>query len=308
MTETPQLSGVDLARVALRAAKVVAQKNGGGRTAQPKTRTTSVVRRGGREPMGLGAAIGALVTERAWELPAAGATLRERWAATAPEPTPAVQRIIQARSAAAPAKWTPGQNTDTAQDTRARELLRKLLYARRTESIALADSVCREISDLASVGPRLQEQLDAALRSGLLWIEKEVGARRGLFASLEQAVAEKQAGKVKKLLRQAKTAAKDACSEEESRVIDAADGFLTAIAAARSKHLNTLLDDLDQLPSDPDPDVLRIKVRELLRAASEAGSIGPHRQAKVEAWRERVRRTAGPLQPGQGKRLPLLQG
>ncbi|WP_324614305.1 DUF721 domain-containing protein [Streptomyces sp. NRRL B-1140] len=61
------------------------QKNGGGRTVQPKPRTASVVRRGGREPMGLGAAIGALVTERAWELPAAGATLRDRWAAIAPE-------------------------------------------------------------------------------------------------------------------------------------------------------------------------------------------------------------------------------
>jgi predicted nucleic acid-binding Zn ribbon protein len=85
MTETPQLSGVDLARVALRAAKVAAQKNGGGRTAQPKPRTASVARRDGREPMGLGAAIGALVTERAWELQAAGASLRERWAAIAPE-------------------------------------------------------------------------------------------------------------------------------------------------------------------------------------------------------------------------------
>jgi predicted nucleic acid-binding Zn ribbon protein len=85
MTETPQLSGVDLARVALRAAKVAAQKNGGGRTVQPKTRTTRVVRRDGREPMGLGAAIGALVTERAWELPAAGASLRARWEAIAPE-------------------------------------------------------------------------------------------------------------------------------------------------------------------------------------------------------------------------------
>lgn len=47
--------------------------------------TDVTVRRDGREPMGLGAAIGALVTERAWELPAAGATLRERWAAIAPE-------------------------------------------------------------------------------------------------------------------------------------------------------------------------------------------------------------------------------
>ncbi|MEU6310766.1 hypothetical protein [Streptomyces sp. NPDC047014] len=35
--------------------------------------------------MGLGAAIGALVTERAWDLPAAGASLREQWAAIAPE-------------------------------------------------------------------------------------------------------------------------------------------------------------------------------------------------------------------------------
>ena len=85
MAENPQLSGVDLARVALRAAKVAAQKNGGGRPVQPKPRTTRVVRRDGREPMGLGAAIGALVTERAWELPAAGAKLRERWAAIAPE-------------------------------------------------------------------------------------------------------------------------------------------------------------------------------------------------------------------------------
>ncbi|MEU9993726.1 hypothetical protein AB0E10_44800 [Streptomyces sp. NPDC048045] len=35
--------------------------------------------------MSLGAAIGALLIERAWELPAAGASLRERWAAIAPE-------------------------------------------------------------------------------------------------------------------------------------------------------------------------------------------------------------------------------
>ncbi len=62
-----------------------ARKNGGGQKAKRKPRAVTTVRRDGREPMGLGAAIGALVTERAWELPAAGATLRERWAAIAPE-------------------------------------------------------------------------------------------------------------------------------------------------------------------------------------------------------------------------------
>ncbi|MEU9197785.1 DciA family protein [Streptomyces hundungensis] len=80
-----ETSGVDLARVALRAAMEAARKNGTGPRAKRKPRTVTTVRRDGREPMGLGAAIGALVTEHAWELPAAGATLRERWAAIAPE-------------------------------------------------------------------------------------------------------------------------------------------------------------------------------------------------------------------------------
>jgi predicted nucleic acid-binding Zn ribbon protein len=80
-----ETSGVDLARVALRAAMEAARKNGGGQKAKQKPQPVRTVRRDGREPMGLGAAIGALVTERAWELPAAGATLRDRWAAIAPE-------------------------------------------------------------------------------------------------------------------------------------------------------------------------------------------------------------------------------
>ncbi|WP_051820128.1 DciA family protein [Streptomyces sp. NRRL S-920] len=80
-----ETSGVDLARVALRAAMEAARKNGNSQKTKRKPRAVTTVRRDGREPMGLGAAIGALVTERAWELPAAGATLRERWAAIAPE-------------------------------------------------------------------------------------------------------------------------------------------------------------------------------------------------------------------------------
>ncbi|MEU6059096.1 hypothetical protein [Streptomyces sp. NPDC047097] len=77
--------GVDLAKVALRAVVEATRKNGGTRTAKAKLRPGRTVRRDGREPMGLGAAIGALVTERAWELLAAGATLRERWTTIAPE-------------------------------------------------------------------------------------------------------------------------------------------------------------------------------------------------------------------------------
>ncbi|MGW7260682.1 hypothetical protein [Streptomyces sp. NPDC054834] len=80
-----EVSGVDLARVALRAAMEAARKNGSGQKAKQKPQAVKTVRRDGREPMGLSSAIGALVTERAWELSAAGATLRNRWAAIPPE-------------------------------------------------------------------------------------------------------------------------------------------------------------------------------------------------------------------------------
>lgn len=74
-----ELSGIDLARVARGAAPETERKNGGStRSAKPKPRTTSVVRRDGREPVDLGAAIGAPVIERAWELPATGVRCADR--------------------------------------------------------------------------------------------------------------------------------------------------------------------------------------------------------------------------------------
>lgn len=70
MSQTPEPSGVDLARVALRAAREAAKKNGA-RTAKSKPRLTRTVRRDGRAPMGLGEAFTALMAERGWENPAA---------------------------------------------------------------------------------------------------------------------------------------------------------------------------------------------------------------------------------------------
>ncbi|MFE2879608.1 hypothetical protein ACFXG6_33465 [Streptomyces roseus] len=84
MSRTPQSRGVDLARVALQAARKAAKKNGA-RTAKSKPRLTWTVRRDGRAPMGLGEAFTALMAERGWDLPAAGASLCERWAALAPD-------------------------------------------------------------------------------------------------------------------------------------------------------------------------------------------------------------------------------
>ncbi|MFG2841115.1 DciA family protein [Streptomyces zaomyceticus] len=88
MNAVPELSGVDLARQALLAAQEAAKKNGA-TTKKPKRRTGAVVRRDGREPLGLGAAIGLMMTERGLVAPAAGGSVLAQFddilAAIAPE-------------------------------------------------------------------------------------------------------------------------------------------------------------------------------------------------------------------------------
>ncbi|MEU2181043.1 DciA family protein [Streptomyces thermolilacinus] len=96
MTAVPELSGVDLARQALLAAREAAKKNGA-RTTKPKRRTGTSVRRDGREPLGLGAAIGMMMTERGLVAPAAGGSVLAQWntilAAAAPELAGHVQAV-----------------------------------------------------------------------------------------------------------------------------------------------------------------------------------------------------------------------
>ncbi|MGV9342849.1 DciA family protein [Streptomyces sp. NPDC003688] len=77
--ETPQVSGVDLARVALRQARESAKKRGDGEARAPRRRQTMAVRRDGREPSGFAAVLAGLLADRAWDLPAAGGTVMDRW-------------------------------------------------------------------------------------------------------------------------------------------------------------------------------------------------------------------------------------
>ncbi|MEV4871382.1 DciA family protein [Streptomyces syringium] len=90
-------SGVDLARQALVAAREAAKKNGATQTKKPKRRTGTAVRRDGREPLGLGAAIGMMVTERGLVAPAVGGSVLAQFddmlAAVAPELAGHVQAV-----------------------------------------------------------------------------------------------------------------------------------------------------------------------------------------------------------------------
>ncbi|MFE6460030.1 DUF721 domain-containing protein [Streptomyces cinereoruber] len=85
MNAVPELSGIDLARQTLLAAREAAKKNGA-QTKKPKRRTGTAVQRDGREPLGLGAAINMMMTERGLVAPAAGGSVlaqRESALATA---------------------------------------------------------------------------------------------------------------------------------------------------------------------------------------------------------------------------------
>ncbi|MCM1973237.1 MULTISPECIES: DUF721 domain-containing protein [Streptomyces] len=76
-------SGVDLARVALRAAKEQARARGDAQQQKKQARRGGGLRSGaradGRDPMALGAAINRLITERGWETPAAVGGVMGRW-------------------------------------------------------------------------------------------------------------------------------------------------------------------------------------------------------------------------------------
>ncbi len=98
----PAASGVNLARVALRAAMEQARENGGGRKAKPQPRTVPTMCRDGdgREPMGPGAAIGALITEGEWWAAIAQQPGRARRSDTARAGSPAARacRVSSCRS------------------------------------------------------------------------------------------------------------------------------------------------------------------------------------------------------------------
>ncbi|WP_246341569.1 DUF721 domain-containing protein [Streptomyces physcomitrii] len=75
-------SGVDLARVALRAAKEQARARGDAARQKKQARRgglRSGARADGRDPLPLGAAINRLITERGWETPAAVGGVMGRW-------------------------------------------------------------------------------------------------------------------------------------------------------------------------------------------------------------------------------------
>ncbi|MFD6798549.1 DciA family protein [Streptomyces cyaneofuscatus] len=92
----PEPSGADLARIALNQARQAAKQRGASEARAPRRHRTSPVRREGREPSGFAAVLQTLMTDRAWELPAAGGTVLDRWPHIAATVAPQLPDHVQA--------------------------------------------------------------------------------------------------------------------------------------------------------------------------------------------------------------------
>ncbi|MFC9622048.1 DciA family protein [Streptomyces sp. NPDC056930] len=92
----PELSGVDLARVALHQAREAAKARGESGTRKAKRRTGTTVRRDGREPTGFAAVLQGLMADRAWDVPAAGGSILDQWPDIAAALSPKLAVHVQA--------------------------------------------------------------------------------------------------------------------------------------------------------------------------------------------------------------------
>ncbi|MFF4227451.1 DciA family protein [Streptomyces abikoensis] len=92
----PKLSGLDLARVALQQARLAAKNNGGGQARAPRRLRPAAVKRDGREPSGFAAVLAGLMADRAWELPATGGSILDRWTDIAATIAPQLPHYVAA--------------------------------------------------------------------------------------------------------------------------------------------------------------------------------------------------------------------
>lgn len=83
MNDTPPSSGIDMARAALAAARAAAKTRP--EPLKKTRRTRGVARTGGRDPIGLAAAITGMMTERDWQPPETGGSILDQWPTIAPE-------------------------------------------------------------------------------------------------------------------------------------------------------------------------------------------------------------------------------
>ncbi|MFE4692137.1 hypothetical protein ACFRH6_19035 [Streptomyces sp. NPDC056749] len=214
--------------------------------------------------------------------------------------TPAVERIVQARSTPPPS-WSPGQTKrEPDVNARARALLNRLHEARWAAAALAVQRLGSDLASLSGVSRETQERIIVALREARAWLEEQAEARRNLFAQLDQAITDQQQGRISSLMvRVNATAAHNRTDEEDAIAGRAADciadlsratqeqikeRFLTESAAAdASTRVGNILRNLQR----GEYKVLRTQVETLVRFAETAGNRVTRRQARqIEVWKQ----------------------
>ncbi|MEU2769319.1 MULTISPECIES: zinc finger domain-containing protein [Streptomyces] len=221
--------------------------------------------------------------------------------------TPAVAKIVQARTAPRPSQWEPGKAREVPEpQARAQALLRRLLYARRTESVPMVNQVCGDIEALTGADEEHQEQLEAAVRHAKAWLVEQDAERRKLFDQLQRAVEEQKPGRVRRLLLRVKAKASEDRTDAEDAVCERATAYFESLDGLTRDAVNAEADTekgahkaavrarsaLQYLrSSDAYTPWVRPKVDELLRFAPLAGELLSRAEARrVEVWRKRAAR------------------
>lgn len=225
--------------------------------------------------------------------------------------TPAVERIVEGHQAPTTAVWSPGKARKLpAPDARAQALLRRLLYARRVNSVPMAKEACGEIAQLPGVSPDLQDQLAAAVRGAQGWLEDQMAARRALFARLDSAVGAHRAGRVRRLLAQVDATAAHGRTEAEAAIVaratvyyDSLDASTRATVKAEAATESAALDAARRVRTylrylaalDAYTREVQRQVTELLSWAALAGTLlSADQAAEVAIWTERADRGPEP--------------
>ncbi|MFD9280247.1 hypothetical protein ACFWD7_23580 [Streptomyces mirabilis] len=221
--------------------------------------------------------------------------------------TPAVERIIRARSTPPSSRW-PADKAEKVPDAQARAqaLLRRLADARRFESVVAVKRVCDDIAALAGTDHGTQAQLATALDDADYWLKGQAEVRRDLFARLDEAVTAGNAKHVRRLLVRVNATASHDRAASEAAIADAVAGHVTSfareqqaqVAAQRQtrngswaghERVQRVLGNLRRR----DPGVMNTEMRGLVevlvQAAGEAGNrVTAGQEEEIADWKERA--------------------
>ncbi|MEU1569294.1 hypothetical protein ABZ504_55250, partial [Streptomyces mirabilis] len=241
--------------------------------------------------------------------------------------TPAVERIIRARSTPPPSRWPVGKARKVpGAQARAHALLRRLADVRRFESVVAVKRVCDDIAALAGTDQETQAQLAAALDDADRWLTGQAEVRRDRFARLDEAVTARNTKQVRRLFVRVNATASHDRTASETAIANAAAGHLTSFAreqqaqaAAQRKARNgawaghervrRVLGNLRRR----DPGVMTAEMRGLVevlvQAADEAGNrVTAGQAAEVADWKERADLSKpAPVGPLAGARAAAAQ-